>query len=403
MGFSLKCSVALTLTFLILANALDKAKIKQPQIIAFERNEFLDCLVANISVGTPPQDLKVKFDLLSGESDLFLYGDQAKLSDYIMNTQGMLHLRFGRRYYTSESTSYSNISSKVVGLSSFVGNGHVGQDDISSARINFGAVKFGVVDEIKASDNGLSGVFGLIPARSRLNSSENLITQFTAQYENPIITIVKDKSQGHVMLGGLDEKNCHSNWAFGPHIHGSYADPYRLKSSAISAISANKTNLGTRKKSISLYVSKFRWNLQVGGNLHEEFLKASGAVWNGTQFGYVIDCDKSKLGNVELTVGSNDSRIVITPEDYVSYNSDYDACHLDVSVSDRLEEMNAIVAGSYFMDNHCLAYNSQTGEMGFANRASIPASAIKDGPPIQIFVKVIVNGTEYKYKAVPID
>ncbi|KAI1705450.1 eukaryotic aspartyl protease domain-containing protein [Ditylenchus destructor] len=363
MGDPMMCSVVLILSLLVLANGLDKAKIKQPATIAFERNEFLDCLVTNISVGTPPQNLNVEFQLLNGESDLFLYGDQAQLSEYVTNLQYAMHKRFGKQYYTSESSSYSNISSNVVRLSSFVGNGHMGQDDISA----------------------------------------NLLTQLTAQYENPIITIVKNKNQGHVMLGGLDEKSCRSNWAFARHIYGSYADPYELRASAISAVAANKTNLSTSKMSISFSVSKFRWNLQVGATVHEHFRIASDAVWNRTQFGYVIDCDKSKLGNVELTVGSNGSRIVLTPEDYLYYNSDYDACHLGVTVNGMPDKVNDIVAGSHFMDNHCLAYNSQTGELGFANRANIPGSAIKDGPPIQIFVKVIVNGTEYKYKAVPVD
>ncbi|KAI1716976.1 eukaryotic aspartyl protease domain-containing protein [Ditylenchus destructor] len=323
---------------------------------------YYSTLVGNISVGTPPQNLCVNFDLFYS-SDLLVVGSDATLGFWEDQPDPE------NSYNSSASSTYSDAGTNFT--MNWVGSGHVGQDNliIGSSQAT---VSFGVFDDMSYEPT-LAGVVGLANFNSSLgNTTKNLISQLANELDQPIITIAPSNTPNvtnHLTLGALDTEHCQSNYAIGNTLS---KGTYSLNATSAVAINSNGSVVQSITGTVSLYTGVWFRGLFVSSKILELLMNATNAKWSNSLWDYVVDCDTN--ATVALSVGEN--QVVITPFDYLSSYGDhcalnaYELFYIDYTDYDSDENddnAEVIYVGEQFLENHCLAYNVETDEVGIAS------------------------------------
>ncbi|KAI1716913.1 eukaryotic aspartyl protease domain-containing protein [Ditylenchus destructor] len=365
---------------------------------------YYSTLVGNISVGTPPQNLWVDFELFYS-SDLLVVGSDAKLGYWEDQPNP------DNCYNSSASSTYSDAGTNFT--MNWIGTGHVGQDTLSIGSSQ-AIVSFGVFDTSAAYvsnpfDTTPAGVVGLANFNSSLgNTTKNLISQLANELDQPIITIAPSNTPNvtnHLTLGALDTEHCQSNYAIGNTLS---KGTYSLNATSAVAINSNGSVVQNITGTVSLYAGAWFRGLLVSSKIHELLVDVSSATWNSSYWEYVVDCDTN--ATLALSVGEN--QIVITPFDYLSSHGDH--CVLDadelwsVHYSDYDSDENddnaeVIYVGEQFLENHCLAYNVETDEVGIASSKVEPLVVNPTEQPENVTASPPSNSTSSSNSTSPIN
>ncbi|KAI1713107.1 eukaryotic aspartyl protease domain-containing protein [Ditylenchus destructor] len=336
-------------------------------------NDSSDCsystLVGNISVGTPPQNLLVDFDLFYS-SDLLVVDSNATL------------------YWSGQPDSENSYNSRYETAFGAIGS--------SQATVSFGVLDTSAAYVSNAYDTTSAGVVGLANFNSSLgNTTKNLVSQLADELDQPIITIAPSNTPNvtnHLTLGGLDTVHCQSNYAFSNALSKGI---YSLNATSAVAINSSGSVVQNATGTVSLYAAVWMPGLLVSSKIHELLVEGTNAKWNNSFWEYVVDCDTN--ATLVLSVGEN--QVVITPFDYISSHGDH--CVLDVDElwslyysdydSDENDDNSELIyVGQQFLENHCLAYNVATDEVGIASSKVEPPVVnpteqpenITDTPPL---------------------
>ncbi|KAI1714777.1 eukaryotic aspartyl protease domain-containing protein [Ditylenchus destructor] len=334
--------------------------------------------VANISVGTPPQQFTVEINwdyCLNME----LVDSNATFFGYDIGAM--------RLFNSSASATYSS----VVGAYSdtvTASDGHRGQDIIhlNGQDLN---LTFAVLDSVYIyylRDHAIDGILGLSPAdqRTKPKVDSNLTTvmkQIANQLDSPVVSVWTDSSRngdgiGQITLGALDTDNCESNWMFMPKTEAGYfTSGYTVHLATMEATWTNGTQQ-TFKANVDLSITPERAGITIPNDWVPLFKNISNAVWDDDVQEYVVDCDTTKLGNVTFRVGGHGAgansityNLTITGADYTKYYEFYDVCyllyHTGVKVNSR--SSTPVTLGRNFVRNHCLAYNINDNKIGIAD------------------------------------
>jgi len=97
---------------------------------------------------------------------------------------------------------------------------------------------------------------------------------------------------------------------------------------------------------------------------------ATGAYYNKSAGGYVIDCnDFNKGGNVDINMVDGNV-LTLKPADYIM-KTDSGICKLNVRASydenDPWGQYSQITLGQSYMNNHCYSYNYKENTVGIAD------------------------------------
>ncbi|KAI1706695.1 eukaryotic aspartyl protease domain-containing protein [Ditylenchus destructor] len=318
-------------------------------------------LAAEITVGTPAQSLLVEYDLFY-HSDLLLIDFNATVDHWGHDPDA------NETFYHPElSSTYSDQRHNFT-INQY-DSGHVGQDVANIGDISK-TVSFGILDEA-GLDNGAAGIVGLSHTKSVIsNTSGNLVTQLSSKLDQPIVSYTQNwilpsrqRATGHITLGALDEDNCQKTWTWGANNDVKYG--YGVNSSRVSALARNGSAIDTETITTKVYLDQGWETMLASENVFNMFLNASGAVWNSSQWQYMVDCDSiGMLGNVVFGIGDNDKAIIVTPVEYVFKEGKY-GCTLEVTNAGQAE-VDFFIHSSLFFYNHCLAYNYKTDQVGIS-------------------------------------
>ncbi|KAI1702648.1 hypothetical protein Ddc_16974 [Ditylenchus destructor] len=135
----------------------------------------------------------------------------------------------------------------------------------------------------------------------------------------------------------------------------------QVNATSAVAASANGTVLAQISGQVAVYVDETFWEEHVSLSVYYLFLNASGSVYNDDTWQYEADCDSA--GNVTLSFGNGN--LVFTPSDYLEKIPESDACRLSMR-RDYYSSGDYIELGRRYLNTHCVAYNAQSHQFGFA-------------------------------------
>ncbi|KAI1702204.1 eukaryotic aspartyl protease domain-containing protein [Ditylenchus destructor] len=324
-------------------------------------NEF----VANITVGTPPQNVTVSFDFFYS-SDFFLADSHISSSSRYQE-----NYKLWQTYNSSASSTYVDLhkhfSIPISGSRFTSTDGYIGKDVMNVSSFS-AKVAIGVVTSTWYF-NGFAGTAGLHSTNSSIsNATGNLITQLAPQLDQPVVTLKSNYCMDYsnpnktiqITLGSLDEEHCQSDWLFAPTVPPRYNVGYQVNASSAVAASANGTVLAQISGQVAVYVDEAYWQEYASRSVYYLFLNASGSVWNDDSWQYEADCNSA--GNVTLPLANGN--LVFTPSDYLEKVPKSDVCRLSIN-RDTYSTGDYIELGRRFLNSHCVAYNAQSQQFGF--------------------------------------
>ncbi|KAI1728140.1 eukaryotic aspartyl protease domain-containing protein [Ditylenchus destructor] len=319
---------------------------------------------SNISVGTPRQNFLVEVDLWI-DSELSLIDSNANLSKVSHNIPAKA------TYNTSASTTYMAIEGNYT---SWCGYGHLAKDIATLGGVSVNA-SLGVVDKLGYWLNlqPIDGTLGLSPREYPTNNI-SLLRQVLKELDRPVLSLWCNKT-GHdagnslITLGTEDTDNCHSDWAFVPQV-GDWYDTHLSFASAVIDGESKTLDLNATV-SVNPSYSAFIF----GPNSFKYLIvNASNAVFNTSIKFYEVNCNISQAPNITLTLGGYDvscdstsRNVIMTGADYIRYHTMYKTCFISIyGYDDKNAKTNYVELPQQFLNNHCLAYNVQNRELGFA-------------------------------------
>lgn len=333
-----------------------------------EFNRWYD-LKGNISVGTPPQKLVVRVDFWYN-SDLSVLGPGLNMTRLI-------------RELPAKHTYNSSLSSTCVDLGQTFGyendkSGFLVNDTVSFDQASFSNVSIAVIDNITYEysqfySDPIDGRLGLFPEESIYNVSSSFVSQIVSQLDEPIITYVGENlhsgnGTAQITIGGKDTQNCGSDWAFAPRTI-SYG--YGVNTSSFSVALSNGTVYGNIPLNGTIYISDWFGRPVASNEMFNVFLYGAGAVYNKTSGLFVASCDVSKAANISINLKTNDttnaSILVLTGDDYIHYDKNWNACCVNMKV-DIWSPGRQLILGGDFISRRCIAYNAVTDEVGIASK-----------------------------------
>jgi len=325
-------------------------------------------LIGNITIGTPPQTLQVAFDLY--EEDLYVTDVNAVLyNPWTSSSSSAENTPVVPRFDSSASTTY------LATNQNFSEWGHI-SGKFASDIVNLGGLDvnltFGDANQIAYYIDTLpiAGFFGL-SLHSSYNNVSNVLRQLLPSLNKPIVALNSRNGSAEVAFGTDSLDTCATNWQYVPYTNKTVYGEMGFHLSAVSTNLNGCQNTVKVNHSIILEASYYT-TIYTSYQVLELFVQASGAYYNNSAYGYQVPCDQvANSANVSLTIGDGTQTIVLSPFDYISQNSYYNACYLSVHAyydeNNSYNSQNTIYLGQNFLNNHCLAFNLQDQTVGFAN------------------------------------
>lgn len=351
------------------------------------------CMLANVSIGTPPQNVTVEVELWRDICDFTVLGSNVDTTEWTKKS-------ITKHTYNVSASSTAKNTGKNFTIWYWSGGrtrGHVGKDVVKMGDTSFSNMELSILDNMGGmygyySAYPVDGVLSLIPKFKSCNKT--FIDDAASQLNQPVFSLWSNESvfkngSSVITLGALDKDNCESDWKFVPRFDDW---PHKVNVSSISAslpngtVLAPKTNNSRLNSTLSVdhYSDDFHYSTW---GLFEFFVSATGAVYNATSSLYTVGCDASEVGNVTLKLGndpeSTQNEIVLTSKDLIGYHPYYKQCFLRVYSgiyyrSSWQSVSQYLVLGKQFLNKFCIAHNLKTKELGFApaksNTQDVPYS-----------------------------
>jgi len=363
-------------------------------------------LIANISVGTPPQTLRVLVDPY--DSDLYVIAAGATLNDYSWSwsystsdsdsSSASVNTNARPPVSSSSSSSPSSSSEEFAentynssASSTASSNGQnfsAGYGDITGLLVNDLVNVAGLSLNVTLGDVDsydyvltwfpIDGILGVSPAPS-VNPIPSLLNQLVGQLAEPVITQnthrdfeafedqTDDPSERNELVLGTTANiaGCGSDFSW---TAKNSADPDESNTLNVAsiAISGNDTAINITRQ---VYFTNYFELLYVSFEVEALLVQASGAQLDKLDNWYELPCaNVSSAKNVVLTEASG-LPIVLQPQDYiVEYNGKcYLFAYAFYNEDDDEYADFAISLGQQYLNNHCVAYNIADQSLGISN------------------------------------
>ncbi|KAI1698515.1 eukaryotic aspartyl protease domain-containing protein [Ditylenchus destructor] len=306
------------------------------------------------------------------EHDLLEKEDMDSLSmDEIHGWYLGANITLGNPPHLSYSEKNGNFS-----LIQCYGSGHLGSDVLTIGSTS-SRVTVGIYDKIGwcYEDGPTDGRLGLSTGTSKLGKdAPSLLREIVGQLDQPIFTIWHNRTrdgtgEAQLTLGAEDTEHCRFDWAYAPRVivsnYNGYSYNYAVNATQIRAFNSNGSLTASWPNTTLVNVRNDLYSPSASIDVFNLFLNASNTapVYDSKIGKWVVNCDLSKIGNVVISVG-NGASVVLTPSDFTVCNSYFDACY--VTVTDY-KYGNFLTFGRHFLNSHCIAYNAQKDQVGFAS------------------------------------
>uniref|UniRef100_A0A915DQ45 Peptidase A1 domain-containing protein n=1 Tax=Ditylenchus dipsaci TaxID=166011 RepID=A0A915DQ45_9BILA len=97
------------------------------------------------------------------------------------------------------------------------------------------------------------------------------------------------------------------------------------------------------------------------------FINASKAVYSDHEQYPIVDCNVSNVPIIELNVTGVSQKLVLFPDDYIIYKPRLKRCVVNIEGYTVYSPQNSFYMPAQFLNNHCIAYNIKTKQIGFSN------------------------------------
>jgi hypothetical protein len=373
-------------------------------------NDWL--MVANITIGTPPQLMRVGLSEWDEDMIVLAAGGDVDQSDC-----GSVSLEMSSSSSLPSSSSSSSSSSDYsIGLSGECDDSPKNTYDVSQSStatvsnvslniypdsdygqltgvlvndvVNIGGLDLNLTlgdsDDLGLWIGGLpiDGVLGLSPSAS-LYGIPNVLQQLVGQLAQPLLVLNTHRDIGAAIEGETDdtERNeltigtdqvdgCSADFMFTPlGLVGSDAEGGILVTSVSSGPNGSVESVDVARSAfLTNYLSPICCSIQ----LEDLIINATGAQMNQDVGWYTTPCDQVSQGqNVNLNHGGA-AAITLTPADlHVQVDG---VCYLyvvgwyDESDSEHADE--ELLIGQQHANNHCVAYNIANNMVGVSDKVS---------------------------------
>jgi len=372
-------------------------------------------MIANITVGTPPQTVRV--GLTYDAVDLYVIGVGAKEVDSSESDSDEASLTSSALISTSISDEEVDIergdnttrpakntydasasSTFTPQNGDFYENSH-GQvyGSLANDIVNLGGldlnVTFGDISEYDyyMGDLPIDGMLGIAPAPSS-NGMPSVLQQIVGQLSKPLVVLntrrnyeayeqdEEDPSEVNEITFGTDTvEGCGAEWSW-------FTTDALTNNTEWASLNTSYVHIeagadGCEKGlavSHQLYIRDFFRTMYCSHQVQELLVQASGAQYDSGNWIYEVECDKvAEAKNVIVSL-ANGGSITLTPNDYIGQIKS--KCYLNsIGFYDERDAENndwyGLVLGQQFANNHCIAYNIAENLVGISDKTSSSASS----------------------------
>jgi len=349
-------------------------------------------LIGNVTVGTPPQNLRVGFSIW--HQDMYVIGDKASSSD-----------RKGKNAYSASQSISSSTNNNTFRLDDPTKITGVLVNDV----VNIGGqnlnLTFGNADKLEYGsfllETPVDAFLGLSESAST-TGAPSVLQQLVGQLAQPIIVIntnrygsyeaSNDDSEAvvnEITFGTADANGCDAaTWQWNPSDKGGTyygGEDWSATWGNLNATSYS-VNMGTADQpnitspfSVSHEVYIVDW---FGfPTFSRQFLKllalASGATCTDRScLKYTLPCENVASAK-DVVIGlNNGGSLVLTPNDYIVQTTD--ECYMQSNSwydeHDQYADRQSIYLGQQYMNNHCIGYDIGKSAVGISNKIAAASS-----------------------------
>ncbi|KAH7699372.1 aspartic protease, partial [Aphelenchoides avenae] len=275
---------------------------------------FDDYYLVNITLGTPPQTFTVQAD--TGSSNLWVLGVGCTEQSCLGHPQWAPSV-IKHRFNDSKSSTYKDTKT-TFGYDRFgsIAQGELGQDVVNLGGITYASQVFGVASQVEDAVGYMpfDGILGLAWPSIAEDDVVPPIQNVLPQLDQPLFTMWLDRrikpslggSGGLITYGGLDAKNCDSEWNYAP-----------LSELGYWQFSLSGVQIGSYKFTRKQQAVSDTGSAWLGGppDQVDAIVGAIGATYKFDQGIYTVKCDAKNLPDIVFIIGGN--RYAIPQREYV--------------------------------------------------------------------------------------
>jgi hypothetical protein len=315
-------------------------------------------LIANITVGSPPQNLTAIVDFW-GYSYFYVVSPKAARLNAIKTIE---------TYNGSASSTFVNSTTNfTTSFNSYHKNyGQFGEDVVNLGGVTLKNAKLAVLNYFTFNrlfeKHAIDAIVGLQPSYH----NNTFASSIASQLDKPIISYWNRLRKGPIMLGAEDSLYCKSDsWVYADRASN---HTYTVHFSSVSASHANGSTLGSAKTNGTLRVNPNTWYSSASGPMFNLIANATNAKWNQTMYRFVVNCSQVyNGGSLTLNIGKDgeaEKKVVVRGSDIIGKTKNI--CFLTV-YNYSYHTGYFLYVGQGFLGNHCLAKNIVAKQYGFAS------------------------------------
>ncbi|KAK6108873.1 Eukaryotic aspartyl protease family protein [Brugia pahangi] len=345
-------------------NRLVQSVLRETRMTEFL--EYMDNIyLINITIGSPPQNLKVVPD--TGSSDLWVISIDCKSNSCIEG--GNMHTK--NRFDPSKSSTYSSYGQNFsITYALGYSKGILGIDQLSFADLTVANQIFGLANHIAVSFGNFSmdGIMGLAwPALSSFQVTtpmQNIISELDfpimTVYLSPYLETSMDETDGGVItFGNFDFDNCETveRWV--------QITSQTFWQFTIKGVKVNLHETTSWQQAISDTGTSY---LQIPSFLMKLMVQNINATYSFDYEAYIVNCVMQDIGpNIEINIDG--IYYSILPDQYIQkYLNEHGQ---PVCIFAALENYGvgfnpSWILGDVFIRSYCNVYDFANDRIGFA-------------------------------------
>jgi hypothetical protein len=353
-------------------------------------------MIANITVGTPPQTLRVALNpwgeeliVLSAEAHAdddcasveISTGSSGISSDYHDCDDGPKNT-----YNVSQSSTGTVTNASINSFNGWV-NGILVNDIVNIGGLDLN-ITLGDSEDLVWMIRAIpiDGVLGLSPSPSD-NGMPNLLQQIVGQLAQPLLVLnthrdiaaalmnskEADPTEHNELTLGTDQVDgCSSDFSYVPLGAVGSDSEGGVNVTSVSVASASNGSANSVNTNRLAFLENYYYPISCSLQVQDLIVNATGAQMDEDSGYYATPCDQVSQGqNVNLNLASGGA-ITLTPADlHVKVD---DVCYLYVvgwyDENSSLHANEELLIGQQFANNHCVAYNIADNLVGVSDKVS---------------------------------
>ncbi|KAK0414656.1 hypothetical protein QR680_011550 [Steinernema hermaphroditum] len=320
-----------------------------------------DFYLANITIGTPPQQFTIVPD--TGSSNLWVINSQCQ----DQSCQGMPGTPKKHLFNEGQSSTFKSVGTPFsIQYGSGSCDGKLGIDTVSFAGLTISQQTFGIADDI-ADVFGYQPVDGIMGLGWPALAVDNVVPPMQnlfPQLDKPLFTVWLDRKvkmdqggpAGQITYGALDTQNCDSTVNY-----------VSLTSKSYWQFAQDGFQIGTYKYTTQDQVISDTGTSWIGAPqvVLDNIASVTGAQYDWTNNFYTVDCGAKNLPDLVFTIGGQNYHV---PQ--VEYVLDLGLgngqCVLTFLAMQGGGYMPSWILGDTFIRSFCNVYDIGQGRIGFA-------------------------------------